>query len=67
LLTLLALLCFGALPHALVHRLKPAHQITRLVRCLRLLSLTIAPLRSGLRLLESLSEIGNVAGDLRLH
>ena len=56
----------GALTHALVHRLETTHQIARLVGGLRILTLLIAPLRRRLRLLNALTEVGDITGDLLL-
>jgi len=55
-----------ALAHAFVHRLQAADQIARLVSRLRILPLRVASLRRGLGLLQPLTKIGDVAGDLLL-
>lgn len=55
-----------ALAHALIHGLEAANEIPRTICRLRLLALSIAGLRRGLRLLEPLTEVGDVGTDLLL-
>jgi hypothetical protein len=57
---------FRTLTHAFVHRLEPAHEIARLVSRLRVLTLRVVSLRRSLRLLQTLTEISDITGDLLL-
>ena len=52
-----------ALTQPLVERLQTANEVACLVRGLRLLTLTVAALRRRLRLLQTLTEIGDVGAD----
>jgi hypothetical protein len=49
-----------ALTHTFIHRLEAAHEIARFVSRLRILTLTVAPLRRSLCLLDALAKVRDV-------